>query len=157
MLPLKANPEIKHKDATGKLVCSALTTHYHHCVVCFVLTTVTLTLPLGWNCSLLRSCRNSNAVGEKLSEMLKFPARESYCFTLIVFVLTRQETIKNNNTEQYLLFSNWGRFSWYVGKSKSNDESVEHSRVLFIPFNSFNISLILFFVSNFKLLLMLLK
>ena len=33
--------------------------------------------------------------------MLKFPARESYCFTLIVFVLTRQETIKNNNIEQY--------------------------------------------------------
>ena len=26
---------------------------------------------------------------------------KSYCFTLIVFVLTRQETIKNNNTEQY--------------------------------------------------------
>ena len=43
-----------------------------------------------------------------------FPARESYCFTLIVFVLTRQETIKNNNTEQYLLFSNSGRFFWYV-------------------------------------------
>ena len=33
--------------------------------------------------------------------MLKFPASESYCFTLIVFVLTRQETIKmtiQNNT-----------------------------------------------------------
>ena len=45
--------------------------------------------------------------------MLKFPARESCCFTLIVFVLTRQETIKNNDTEQYLLFSNSGRFSRY--------------------------------------------
>ena len=30
----------------------------------------------------------------------------SVCFT-------RQETIKNNNTEQYLLFPNSGRFSWY--------------------------------------------
>ena len=29
---------------------------------------------------------------------------------LIAFVLTRQETIKNNNTEQYLLFSNSSRF-----------------------------------------------
>ena len=38
-----AKPEIKHKDATGKLVCSALTPQYHYCVVCFVLTTVTLT------------------------------------------------------------------------------------------------------------------
>jgi len=38
--------------------------------------------------------------------MLKFAARKSYCFTLIVFVLKRQETIKNNNTKQYLLFSN---------------------------------------------------
>ena len=46
--------------------------------------------------------------------MLKFPARKSYCVTLIVFVLlTSQETLKNNNTEQYLLFSNSGRFSWY--------------------------------------------
>ena len=49
--------------------------------------------------------------------MLKFTTHESYCFTLIealiVFVLTRQETIKNNNTEQYLLFSNSGRFSWF--------------------------------------------
>ena len=45
--------------------------------------------------------------------MLKFTTHESYCLTLIVFVLTRQETIKNNNTEQYLLFSNSGRFSWY--------------------------------------------
>ena len=44
---------------------------------------------------------------------MKFTARESYCFTVIVFVLTRQETIKNNNTEQYLLFSNSGRFSWH--------------------------------------------
>ena len=26
-----AKPEIKHKDATGKLVCSALTSHYHYC------------------------------------------------------------------------------------------------------------------------------
>ena len=46
--------------------------------------------------------------------MLKFAARKSYCFTLIVFVFNRQETIKNNNTKQYLLFSNSGRFSWYV-------------------------------------------
>ena len=33
--------------------------------------------------------------------MLKFPARESYCFTLIVSVLTRQKTSKitiQNNT-----------------------------------------------------------
>ena len=45
--------------------------------------------------------------------MLKFAARKSYCFTLIVFVLKRQETIKNNNTKQYLLFSNSGRFSSY--------------------------------------------
>ena len=45
--------------------------------------------------------------------MLKSTTRESYCLTVIVFVLTRQETIKNNNTEQYLLFSNSGRFSWH--------------------------------------------
>ena len=45
------------------------------------------------------------------SEMLKFPARESYYFTLIVLALIRQETIKNNNTEHYLFFSNSGRFS----------------------------------------------
>ena len=32
---------------------------------------------------------NSNVIEEKLSEMLEFSARESYCFTLIVFVLTR--------------------------------------------------------------------
>ena len=60
----------------------------------------------------------NEAIKDKtLSEMLKFTTHESYCFTLIealiVFVLTRQETIKNNNTEQYLLFSNSGRFSWY--------------------------------------------
>ena len=41
---------------------------------------------------------SSNVFGKKLSEMLKFPARESYCFRLIVFVLTRQEMVKNNNT-----------------------------------------------------------
>ena len=52
-----AMPEIKHEDATGKLVCSALTSHYHYCVVCFVLTTVTVTHLLSWNCSLLRSRR----------------------------------------------------------------------------------------------------
>ena len=50
-LSLQAQPEIKHKDATGELVCSALTSHYHYCVVCFVLCfvvcTVTLTQPLG--------------------------------------------------------------------------------------------------------------
>ena len=57
---------------------------------------------------------NSHVIGKKLSEMLKFPARESYCFTLIVFVLTRQETIKNNNTEQHLSLPNSGRFFWYV-------------------------------------------
>ena len=57
----------------------------------------------------------SNVIGEELSEMLKFPALEIYCFTLlIVFVLTRQETIKNNNTEQYLLFSNSGRFYFVI-------------------------------------------
>ena len=49
------------------------------------------------------SAENSDLIGEKLSEMLKYPARESYHFTLIVFALT----------EQYLLFSNSGRFSWY--------------------------------------------
>ena len=99
----------------GKLVCSALTSNYHHCIVCFVLNTVTLTYPLGWNCSLLRWAENSNVIGKKLPEMLKFPARESCCFTLIIFALTRQETVKNNNKEQFPLFSNSGRFSWYVG------------------------------------------
>ena len=53
--------------------------------------------------------------------MLKFAARKSYCFTLIVFVLNRQETIKNNNTKQYLLFSNSGRFSWYDCKTPGNE------------------------------------
>ena len=85
--------------------------HYHYCIVCFVLTTVTLTHPWVEIAPYFGRAENSNVFGKKLSEMLKFPARESYCFTLIVFVLTRQETIKNNNTEQYLLFSNSGRFS----------------------------------------------
>ena len=35
-------------------------------------------------------------------------------FHIDLFVLTRKKTIKNNNIEQYLLFSNSGRFSWYV-------------------------------------------
>ena len=49
---------------------------------------------------------NSNVIGEELSEILKFPALEIYCFKpLIVFVLTSQERIKNNNTEQYLYCS----------------------------------------------------
>ena len=38
--------------------------------------------------------------------MRKFPALEIYCFKpLIVFALTSQETIKNNNIEQYLYCS----------------------------------------------------
>ena len=48
--------------------------------------------------------------------MLKFAARKSFCFTLLVFVLKRQETVKNNNTKQHLLFSNSGRFSWYENR-----------------------------------------
>ena len=41
----------------------------------------------------------SDVIGEKLFEMLKFPAPESYCFTLMSSG-TRQEIIKNNmNTE----------------------------------------------------------
>ena len=44
------------------------------------------------------SCaENLNVIGKKLSGKLKV---ESYFFAFIVLVLTRQETIKNNNTEQ---------------------------------------------------------
>ena len=51
--------------------------------------------------------------------MLKFSARESYCFTLIVLSLQGNKRFKKN-TEQYLLFSNSGRFSWYGHATGSN-------------------------------------
>ena len=84
----------------GKLVCSALTSNYHHCVVCFVLNTVALTFAPYFG-----RAENSNVIGKKLPEMLKFPARESCCFTLIVFALTGQETIKKEARTLQIFFS----------------------------------------------------
>ena len=58
---------MEHKDPTGKLVCSALTLHYHYCVVCFVLTTVKL-LPTPWVeiAPYFRRAENSNIIGKKI-------------------------------------------------------------------------------------------
>ena len=91
----QAQPEINNKDATDELVCSALTSLPLLRRTGSVLTTVTPWVEIN---PYFGRPGNSNVFGKKLSEMLKFPARESYCFTLIAFVLTRQETIKNNNT-----------------------------------------------------------
>ena len=185
---LQAKPEKHHKDATGKLCCSELAPPYHHCVLCCVMTTVSLTLPLSLQCSRLQNsrvffsksvkkqakcgvrvlrARDSHALRKKnrlsvfhiffpyfqrlspvslsvfslvpdllfdfrsylntkkyglfcsltvlpfslrqkiqiLSERSyqnvgrTFLLRENHCFTLNVFVLTRQRTIKDNNTE----------------------------------------------------------
>ena len=91
--------------------------------------TNTPTHPLRWNCSFLRSRRKFKSHGKKQSVMLKFTARKSYCFTLIVFVLKRQETIKNSNTKQYLLFSNSGRFSWYENKFIVTATTLKKTRI----------------------------
>ena len=53
----QAKPEKHHKDATGKLCCSELAPPYHHCVLCCVMTTLSLTLPLSLQCSRLQKRR----------------------------------------------------------------------------------------------------
>ena len=50
-----------------------------------------------------------------------FPRVESlFLFDFSIFVVTRQETIYDNNVKQYLLLSNLGGFLWYFNYSIAN-------------------------------------
>ena len=82
----ETKPEIKHKDVTGKLVCSALTLHYHHCVVCFVLTTVTLTHPWVEIAPYFGRAETSNVIEEPGS---KRSYRKCWTFSRVKVIVSR--------------------------------------------------------------------